>query len=222
MRHRRFEKLMMAFISVGLAMLLWWYVVGQKEGEWSYTVPVTVDVQAEMLTGAATPEKVTVTLRGPQRILDDLQYDKFSVRLVIGDRDPGEYTRNLIPSMVIGVPSTVEILRIEPTEATVRVQELLVRSLPVQIDASLSSELAERYTLEKVAVSPASVDVTGVQESLAGLTRIPTVEVIVEEPSEDGVTPARLLPPPGVEVSPAHVSLSYRTKPIERDAKGEE
>ena len=144
MDRRTVERFALPVISVVTAFLLWVYVVGQKEMEWAFSLPVTVDVTSEDVRAASTPDHVSVILKGPRRVLDGIPGETIAIRMVLIDDQPGEYLRNILPSMVLGLPSAVQIIRIEPAEVRVRLDEIIEirnRVLPRLVPRELAEML---------------------------------------------------------------------------------
>lgn len=205
---------LLPFVSLALSILLWYHVVGQKEREWTFSVPVFVRVQSAAVAGWSMPEKVSVVLRGPQRIIDGLAPDDLLVRLVLAEDQPGEFTRALIPPMVAGKPGGVEIVRIEPAEVRVEIRPLVETRFRVAPVLRPSPDGVFRPG-EMVEFEPRFVELRGTRQALHDIVEVATEPIFVSGPPGRREVEARLVVPSGVRVHPSTVSVTFQVETAE-------
>lgn len=208
MTRRTIEQFGLPVISVVMAFLLWVYVVGQKEMEWTFSLPVSVNVHSNDVLAAAQPEHVSVILSGPRRELDRIPGETIAVRLVLIDDQPGEYVRGILPSMVTGLPSGVRIIRIEPSEVRVKLDEIVeVRN---RVIPKFRAPADTRYVVTgEVEVSPRTVDLRGTREALGRIDGVATDSIPVEGPPGKRSLFVGIDVPGNVKALPQTVSVSY-------------
>lgn len=203
-------------IALVMAVLLWYYVVGQKEREWTFAVPVQVHVASSEVAGWSTPEKISVLLQGPQRLLDRLQSDSLAVRLVLAESQSGQYTRSVLPSMIAGVPAGVQILRLEPAEVRVDIRPLL--ELRYRVVPQVRGSADGRFVVVgNVEVEPRYVELRGTGNVLQDVTEVRTEVLEVSGPQGRRSSILGLVAPQGTRVLPQAVTVSYEVAEIPAD-----
>jgi YbbR domain-containing protein len=204
---RELERYALPLTSLFVAILLWFYVVGQKEKEWTFSVPVSVKVSSNEVSGWATPDKVSVLLKGPQRIVDRVASDQMLVRMVLAENQAGTYTRAILPSMVDGIPDGLEVLRIEPAEVRVDIrplEEIRYRIVP-QIRSSDTAFVLGGV----IEVEPRYAELRGTSNVLRDVTEVRTEVLEVGGPAGRHKAVLRLLEPDGAKVFPVSASVVY-------------
>ncbi len=200
-------------VSLVMAVLLWYYVVGQKEREWTFAVPVQVHMASSEVAGWSTPEKISVLLQGPQRLLDRLQSDSLAVRLVLPETQAGQYTRSVLPSMIAGVPPGVQIVRLEPAEVRVEIRPLL--ELRYRVIPQVRGSVDGRYAVSgAVDAEPRYVELRGTGNVLQDVTEVRTEVVEVTGPPGRRTSIVGLVAPRGARVLPQAVTLTYTVVPV--------
>jgi YbbR domain-containing protein len=205
---RELERYALPLASLAVAILLWFYVVGQKEKEWTFSVPVSVKVSSHEVSGWATPDKVSVLLKGPQRIIDRVTSDRMLVRMVLAENEAGTYTRAILPSMVDGIPQGLEVLRIEPAEVRVDIrpiEEIRYRIQP-QFRPSADGEFVPGAIIE---VEPRYAELRGTSNVLRDVTQVQTEVLEVAGPAGRKRTILRLIEPEGAKVFPVSATVVY-------------
>lgn len=195
-------------VSLLLAVLLWYYVVGQKEREWTFNVPVFVLVASPDVAGWSTPEKVSVVLRGPQRIIDQMEAEKLLVRLVLAENQPGEFTRSIGPSMVAGLPSGVEIIRIEPSEVRIEIRPLVEIRYKISPNLRPAADGAFRIR-EVIDIEPRFAELRGTRNALRDLADVATEPITAAGPPGRRSVEVRLIAPPGTRIHPQTATVTY-------------
>jgi len=89
-----------------------------KRGERVFTnVPPTILLDSEDYTATVDPNTVTVTLTGPQAVLDTMQYGDVSVLVNLGGLADSRY--RIVPEVIL--PPGVELLHMSVDSLTVRI-----------------------------------------------------------------------------------------------------
>ncbi|HBI26920.1 MAG TPA: hypothetical protein DDY25_04215 [Peptococcaceae bacterium] len=160
-------------VAVFLAIMLWYYVAGQRNPivERSYTVPVTVQsISSDRLLVSSLPE-VRVTAKGMRSIMNGISKDDFRAYVVIPEQDAGE---KVFPVQV-EVPSGVQVVSISPERVTVELDVLTEKQVPVRV--LVRGETATGFTYKDPTVTPEQVTLKGPGRLLDEIT---DVQAIVE------------------------------------------
>ena len=152
------NKLLTALLSVGVALLLWLYVVTvvspNSDGHYN-NVPITVQGEAVlqdrglMIVSGDLPS-VSLHLEGNRTDLNKINPSNISIGVdVSGIGEPGRYSLSLTqPTFLTDVPgAAITVLSKDPSTVTVEVDRRL--SKPVPVDIQYSGTLPENYMADK-------------------------------------------------------------------------
>ncbi|HEU0052234.1 MAG TPA: hypothetical protein VFQ39_03610 [Longimicrobium sp.] len=199
--------------ALALAVLLW--AVVSAEQPTSQWIPVRVAVAVTdpgwVLTGEPDPRVVRVRFTGPGRELWELAVERPVLELrvrTVGDAR----TFALDPSMV-SIPQRLEVRATDVRPAVVRLplERLATRDIPVR--ARISERSLQAYVVDdSVAVSPASVRLTGPEAAVNRIAQVATraFEIVPDDSTfarEVELDTAGLA---GVAVSPREVRVEGR------------
>lgn len=201
------ERYGMPLTSLLLAILLWFYVVSQKEMEWPFSIPVSVVVSSTELDGWAEPAHVSVVVKGPRRVLERIPDQEMEIRLVVIEKKPGESTRGLLPSMVTGLPSGVQIMRMEPAEVRVAIRPLVEESFKVTPQFSSGSDPS--FVVSDVKVEPRSIKLRSRAERLREVDDIMTELIPMPSSAGEQSVMAAVAVPEGTKAFPQAVRVTF-------------
>jgi len=187
-KYLNWQSLGMRLGAVGLAILLWVFVVSENE----YTMVIDMPIEARNLSAQKAhkkevPEYAQVRLKGPGRALfKTLLLKNFisNFKLVIDlDRISEEYDFYLneyyerYPQKVV-IPPSYELEYIEvvyPDSIHISLDEYMVKKLTVK--APLKINPAPGYTLVgNINISPASIEVAGPREVIQVMKYVSTIK----------------------------------------------
>jgi YbbR domain-containing protein len=126
-------------------------------------------------------EDVTLTLRAPTTILDELENERslINVTLDLSGLEAGVHT--LTPQVTLGL-SPAEVVRMDPSSVFVKLESVISETFPVEVKTLGNTAIG--YELSAPELSTDSVLVTGPQ-SLVDAVDMVAVEVDIEDVSED-------------------------------------
>lgn len=150
------------------------------------------------------PRDVTVKLRGPRRLLDEIDARSVAVEVNLEDVAPPEtgtkshtffflrkHVRQMAgPDTSLPLPQQIELVEVEPKTVQCILDRLDTRELPVQPE--LEGRPAEDYEVTAVAL-PAKVKVSGPHSVISQMKSIATVPVLVTGLTERLRRPVRLV-----------------------------
>ncbi len=210
-------------VSIGIAVLLWFVVLGSRNVEVVKEVPLEVATSPEVTPANELPEKVLFRLSGPKAFLRSvLDRREEPIRVNLVGSKPGLVTYRFFPDN-IHLPIGVKVLSINPTEVLIKLVYLRTKEIPVNFE--IKGNLAEGYRLGKVELIPSFIRVRGPEPKIAlidsikapaidisGLDR-PTEKEVDLSLSDYGVQLDSPAPKAHIEVSP--VLAGYRIRNID-------
>jgi hypothetical protein len=132
---------------------------GQGEQQRTVLVDVTVlpppdDQNRELMT--PVPPHVNLTVRGTARALEQLQPGVPPIEI---DLRSGDKSRINFEAPMFELPPGVKVKMIEPPSIELAWQQVITRNVPIQ--ASMTGQIAEGYTVESTRVEPSVIAVKG-------------------------------------------------------------
>jgi YbbR domain-containing protein len=164
--------------AIVTAIFLWYSITKtERDAERIIDMPVSLRKIPDSLTVLNPPTKpVSVTLRGPRTILDNLDERKARLQLALANIQQGDNRIDPNGSMVTPeLPRSLKVVRFDPPSFTLRADRRVMKRLPVRADLAGSPALG--YTVAESTVTPEMVDVTGPARLLADLNHVSTEPV---------------------------------------------
>ena len=162
-------------VSIVLATGVWYMITKtERDAERIIEVPVSLRKIPDQLTLTNPPTKaVSVTLRGPRTILDNVDDRKERIQLVLSGLQPGDNRVDLTGQMLNpDLARSLKVVRFDPPSLTLRADRRQMRRLPVKVDLAGSPALG--YTVASSTVTPEMVEVTGPATMLEDLKHVTT------------------------------------------------
>lgn len=175
MRPRIFRNFGIKVLSIGLALLLWGLVAGQREAERSLRVPLEYRNIPEELELLGEPASlVDVRVRGSSGVLGELRGADLVAVLDLRAARAGRRLFHLVPGDV-AVPTGVKVLQVTPSTVSLTFEASAVRAVPVVPD--LDGEPARGYVVGRITTTPATVEVVGPLSAVQQVTEATTEPV---------------------------------------------
>ncbi|WMI70511.1 CdaR family protein [Aminobacterium sp. MB27-C1] len=187
-------------ISIVIAVLLWFYVSGDRANEIVKTFRCQVDFLNVPSQTILKPETKTVevSVSGSRRVLDSLQQGSILCEVDTKGLSLGKY-RLAVRAIV---PKDVKVVGINPSQIALEMIRYVDRLVPVEV--VVKEGLPSGIYLESVHIMPKDVTVKGIEKDLARIESVrisPTleqlksgeeitlpVEIVKSQPFEDEVT----------------------------------
>ncbi|RMG86974.1 MAG: YbbR-like domain-containing protein, partial [Candidatus Dadabacteria bacterium] len=164
-------------LSLGFAVLLWMFVVGEKRSEVSLTVPLELTgIPTDRVIVSPVPEAIRVRINGPRTLLAAMDPAKLRVSLSLDGVQPGISSFEILPSR-LNLPRGVDVTYISPSVITVDVDRRVEKA--VRVKPRLRGTPAEGFEVVSLEADPAQVRVSGAERALRGLDEVPTEPVDV-------------------------------------------
>lgn len=186
------ENLTFKLISIALAIFLWFFVTFKGQTETSIEVPIEFkNTPAEMEILKQSVKKVTIAVSARERILRELTQN--NVRIVI-DLSNVRLGENSIPitKSSVKLPRGIEILRIEPSQLKIYMDEKSQKIVPVKV--ILTGNPAKGFHIVSVTSEPSTIKIEGAKKELDRIRVIKTEPVDIEGANEDLRVQAKINP----------------------------
>ncbi|HET9316055.1 MAG TPA: CdaR family protein [Vicinamibacteria bacterium] len=173
------DHLPLKLISLGLAVLLWYVIAGEKTSEMGLSVPVELQNFPQDLELTGEPvNAVEVRLRASPGIIQRLGPGDVSARIDVKGASEGERIVHLTGDS-IRVPFGVRVVKISPAIITLNFERTQQKSVPIR--PRMLGRPAAGFEIAEVTALPAEVQVLGPK------SRVNDVESAYTEPiSVDG------------------------------------
>lgn len=188
------ENAMLKFLSLALAVGVWFYVRGEDRPLQIFSVPIELqNIPDDLAIGGDVMESVSVRVRAPEIVLRNLSSERFLARVDLSGLGPGDQLVRIRPE-AMRIPPGIEIVRITPELVPLRIERKVDRVLPVK--PRFAGDPAPGYVVDETRVEPSHVRVEGpesvvrqAREVLTDVLRVTGRDKPIE--AEVGLTPDR-------------------------------
>ncbi len=152
-------------ISLGLAIVLWYFVGGEDIVNKNVMVPVEViNLPRDLVISNQFKKEIEVSVTGPRSMVLDMGKGNVVRQVDLLEATPG--TMVLVNSNdVIQVPRGVKVLRIQPESIILSLDKMIQKQL--EVNPVTSGTPAPDYVLKEIRMAPDSISITGPQTVLA-------------------------------------------------------
>ncbi|MCI5219129.1 MAG: hypothetical protein D3914_08050 [Candidatus Electrothrix sp. LOE2] len=153
------KDLLLKLISLALGILVWFLAVGTDQMDVSMSIPIEIlNLPKNLVIYNQYQKEVSVTLRGPRGIVQELRNRPPSLSLDLSKAKPDTIVLNT-ETLSFPLPSGVSVLRMQPASITLSIDKLLERQMPVT--AITEGDVARGYLLKEVLLNPDTILVSG-------------------------------------------------------------
>jgi YbbR domain-containing protein len=207
-------------LALGLASAVWVAVTGDSRVLQVYPAPLDIRLPPGCVLAGAAPTKVNVSLRGPERLIRQLDPFKLAFRVDITDAAPGQRNVQLAAESLDGLSRGIEVVQIEPDRLRLTVDRRMRKVLPVA--PAFVGAPPPGYGFYGARVVPDTLEVEGPRAEVVGLDRIRTdpihlegrtapfaaaVSAVPERPGTRVLEPREISVHVEVDVAPVRVSF---------------
>ncbi|TYB32574.1 MAG: hypothetical protein FXF49_10860, partial [Flexistipes sinusarabici] len=168
-------------LSVLLAISLWLIVATSDYDQVQFNVPVKLSNVPDKKVAVTDESLINVTLNGPRLVLNSLSYNDVSVEVNVSNFSGYKTDYRIKPSDV-KVPSSVNVVRIQPTEITVTIDKIIHKE--IEVTPAFIGEPAEGFKVGSLQITPSEVEVTGAASTLNDIDYIETLPINLSGKSE--------------------------------------
>lgn len=168
------DNLALKLMSLGLAVVLWFIIAGEKTSEMGLSVPVELQNFPQDLELTGDPvDAVEVRLRASPGIIQALGPGEVSARVDLAGTGEGERIIHLTPE-AIRVPFGVRVVKINPSIITLNFERTLQKVVPIR--PRLVGRPSSGYEVAEITADPGEVRMAGPK------SRVQEVESAFTEP----------------------------------------
>lgn len=166
------ENLTLKLISLAFAVVLWFFVMGERRHEVSHIVPVTYKgVPEGLIIANQVPGSVEVAVSGPRALLSHLAPGDMSIVVSLEGAEAGVTSFKRLEES-LALPTGLTVTRVSPAYVDVKLERIRDKQVPVRV--ILSGEPAAGFRVRSLRVSPSRVTVSGAESELKALSEVVT------------------------------------------------
>jgi len=172
------ENWLIKLLSLAFALVLWFFVMGERKVEVGFTMPLELkNVPQGMVVVNEVPNQVEVRLSGPRTLLMNLSSRDVSISVDLADLKPGLTSFKRLEER-LDIPAGLKVTRLSPAFIDVKLERILERPVPVRVALRGQPELG--YRVAAVRAIPSEVLVEGAEGELQSISDVATEPVDVE------------------------------------------
>ncbi len=165
-------------LSLVFALILWFFVMGERKLERSYAVPLEItNVPKGMMVANEVPSEVEVRINGPRTLLMNLRAEDMRITVDLKDLPAGLTSYKRLEER-LDIPAPLKVTRLTPSYVDILVDR--IRSKQVPVKPVLAGRPAAGFEVRKVAAVPESLVVEGAESELDSLQRVETAPFSIE------------------------------------------
>ena len=165
-------------LAVLLAIIMWYFVVGEERAEIGLTVPLElINIPRDLIVVNNVVHGIDIRVNGPSSLVRSLAAEKLSKMLDLSNTRAGTVSFP-ITSEGIPLPRGVKITRINPTQVMVVLQKLMIKKIMVK--PRIVGRPASGYEVESIQVNNPQVEIAGPEEVVKNLESLYTKPVEIQ------------------------------------------
>ena len=155
-----FDNLTWKALSLGLAVVLWYSLIGETEMASSINVPILYkNLPRNMEISSDTPERIYLKLRGASARMNVATLGQVAAVLDLAKvNKPGDFTF-VLDANTMDLPHGIQLVRAVPSQVRLKFEKSIVRQVPVQ--ARFSAPPPAGYRIASQDITPGSVRISG-------------------------------------------------------------
>lgn len=162
-------------ISVAIAIVLWFVVLGSRNVEETKEVPIEIMTSSDLVASNAVVDRVAFRLSGPKAFLRAvLDRREEPIRVNLTGAKAGLVTYRFF-SDNIRLPIGVKVQSIQPTAILVKLEPVKRKEVPVRLE--LRGVPPEGYRLTRAEISPNRVNIRGPESKVDALQELVALPV---------------------------------------------
>src|ERR1700730_10144923 len=166
-RRHIFHNLGLKFISLLIAIALWLAVSNEPPRESAVNVAIVFRNMTEALEiSSENIPSAQVRVRGPERLVRQLQPSDLHAEIDLTGVKPGERTFDLTANQ-IGLPDKVHTVQIVPSQIHLLFDKKITKTIPVR--ARVIGTFASGYSIAQVKSDPETIEYVGPKKSVDGV-----------------------------------------------------
>lgn len=176
------ENWILKLLSLIFALVLWFFVMGERRQEIGFSVPLKLEnIPQDLMLANEVPNLVDVRVSGPRTLLMNLSPQDISISVDLKDLKPGLTSFKRLDEK-LNIPSALKVTRLSPSFVDVKLERIKEKQVPVVI--SIEGVPAEGYRLSETRLTPAKITIVGAEGELKDIREVVTEAVNVTDVTE--------------------------------------
>lgn len=172
------ENWVLKVLSLVFAMILWFFVIGERRLEVGYAVPLELkNVPEGMMVANEVPSLVDVRISGPRTLLMNLKPKDINISVDLKDLQPGLTSFKRLEER-LNIPSGAKVTRLSPSFVDVKLERVREKTVPIKV--ALTGSPPPGYRIVNVELSPTRAVISGAESELKNATEAVTEPVDLE------------------------------------------
>jgi len=160
------------FVSLFLAVILWYYVGGENRVDKNVMIPIEIiNLPRDLVISNQFKKEIEVTVSGPRALILDMTNKAITRQIDLSAATPGtmviENSNQHIP-----VPRGITVQRVQPSSIILSLDKLIQKRFPVI--AKTVGRPAAGYVLKELHTEPDVISITGPQTVLSRIDELYT------------------------------------------------
>ena len=172
------ENWILKLVSLTFALILWFFVMGERKLEVGYSVPLELEnIPSGLMIANEVPSLIDVRISGPRTVLMNLHPKDISIGVDLKGLPPGISSFRRLEER-LNLPTGLKVTRVSPSFIDVKLERVLQKVVPVE--PLLAGIPGEGFRISSVVVSPVQVTVEGAESEIKDISQVSTEAVAVE------------------------------------------
>ena len=210
----------MKFFSLLLAIFLWFFIMGEKKAEFSFSdVPlVLLNKPSDLIVTTQTADRINLRVSGSRTVLSTLSSSNIKAAIDLEEVKLGTTVfRDLIEK--VKLPNGTKITSISPAEFSLTLDSVVVKKVPVHLDMKGSPQ--EGYEISHISIKPEFVEVSLAKSEAKELKNVMTAPLDISGVKENVEEEIALVltgldPPRSISERKVEVSILISEKIVEK------
>lgn len=153
------ENWMLKLVSLCLAVMLWYFVVGEDQVDINMQVPIEIiNLPQNLIISNQYKSEIDVSVRGPRSMIQDIRNRNITRPVDLSSAQPGTIViRNDEES--IPFPRGITMQRLQPTNITLQLDQLVQKNIPIK--PLTEGKPAKGYKLHQIQLDPDHLLISG-------------------------------------------------------------
>lgn len=172
MFERLTENWLLKLLSLVFALILWFFVIGERQLEVGYVVPLQLkNLPSDLIVANEVPSLVDVRLSGPRTLLMRIGPKDINLAVDLKDLKPGVTSFRRLDDK-LDIPTGVKVSRLSPSFVDVKLDR--IREKKVELQPNLKGTPPEGFRIVDVRIKPTYVTVHGAESELKDVNTVLT------------------------------------------------
>ncbi len=162
-------------VSLGFAITLWFFVVGEEKAEVSLSIPIEiVNLPPNLVISNDIPPAIDVRVYGPRSMIKAIASQGLSRVIDLRGASAGHVTVQMTPDS-LPLPGGLRVMRIQPSHIDIVLERLTRKTVPVR--AVVEGKPNRDYQIKDIIIDPPAVTVEGPASEISRLQEIKTLPI---------------------------------------------